>query len=541
MRVLIIDDASAVRLLLSKLLRSILPGVDVSLCANGKSALIMLSTEISFDLVILDLGLPDVSGFDILSFIESQGITTPVITISDESNQEALIESIQRGANSYLTKPIQRTTLAQRISENVSLNNPSSGKKKVLVVDDEEVNRFLFRKISEGAGFEVLEAKNGYEAVRAVKLHVFDCILMDLRMPYMDGREASRIILKELPFIPIIVITGENVSRGGRELLDLGIKAVLEKPITPRPLLESMKEQMEKASMAFEDFGLSSIEKQDIEPDSRQLGAHEDFYKFVPKSFVNPEDMKEKFQRGLRHVEDCTVMFIDIRKFTEMTEDMTAGQTFNFLNSYFELVEPIINSFGGMVYQFLGDGIVATFPLYREKYSNNAVHAAISVQDNITIYNRGRVRAGYEPISIGIGISTGPLAMGICGSKNRYEVGAFGSTMNIAARSQSACRDFGIDIVITSKTCEIIDNPGSLLIRPIGQHKLKGIKKEVPLFEVFSHSNPVVRQLKSECFKELPHLSEELKDEDIDRLASHFPEDVLWENLRRLKKTNELP
>jgi adenylate cyclase len=536
MNILIIDDARASRVLMGKVIQSLLPAAELSYCINGKSAMLILSTNQNFDLIILDLVLPDISGFQILEFLEADNNKSPVITISDQGSKEILKESLNLGAVDYLTKPISNQQLVSVLPKHLTISNETDAH-NILIVDDDDDNLFLLRIILKSHGYKTIEASNGYDAIEKVKSHQFNAILMDIRMPYMDGIEASKKIRVDHPYIPIIAVTAEPldsvVSRGSAA----GIDAFLQKPVIKEVLMETIKRQIENKKSNWHDLFNEKPEKDP--PLAKEVIKNElikNLCRFIPQNFLQSNDFTN-IKRQVRSVDNCTVIFIEIRDFTSMSEEMSDEQVFNFLNSYFELIEPIINGFGGNVYQFLGDGIVCTFPLYKEQYTNNAIFAALSVQDQVVIYNRGRLRAGYKEIKIGCGISTGPLAIAICGSRHRFEVGAFGTTMNIATRSQDTCRELGVEITMTSETYDRIQNPSNFLIRPIGSHQLKGIKQTVKLFELFNHNKPDERSKKMQCLSDIQHLSDDLKPEDILLLEKLHPDDQIWAKLVQLKSS----
>lgn len=120
-----------------------------------------------------------------------------------------------------------------------------SAPKILLVVDDEKINRFLLKKMVEQDGYAVIEAADGKEAVEAVHHHSFIAVLMDIRMPNMNGLEASSIINKEFPLLPIIVVTAEPLDQIKEQGQFLGIEAFLNKPIHKVVLLETIKKAIE--------------------------------------------------------------------------------------------------------------------------------------------------------------------------------------------------------------------------------------------------------------------------------------------------------
>lgn len=535
MKILVVEDASASRILMIKALRSILPKSEIESCVNGKDAMMNLSGETKFDFVILDLGLPDISGFQILEMLSEMSHPATIITISDEGNQENLRKSIELGASNYLTKPISRK---QVIGVFEGLVHQSENRKKhwnVLVVDDEKINRVLARRILEKEGHVINEASNGFEALRLMTNNNYDIVLMDIRMPHMDGYETTQHLRKEHPHVPVLAVTAEPLDEVKKMAIEVGIDAAYQKPIIKDQLLFAMY----NCICDKEKEWIDNLNIQRSESEKNPLEAKEDYFetiiKFIPRSFLPGQSLSlNGLERGLKEVKDCSVVFVDIRQFTKMTSKMNAEDCFSFLNSYFETLEPIVSSFGGSVYQYLGDGIVCTFPLYRGKSSNNAVHAAISMQDQVNIYNKGRLRAGYDPIKIGCGISTGSVAMGICGSPGRFDVGAFGTTINMSARCQDACKTFGVGITITSDTFDRLDEPSNFLIRPLGTRRFRGYDDPVKLFEVFNHEESDVRKQKLDSSSRIVGPLDEYKNEEFVKLSKEFPQDSLWDKLANI-------
>lgn len=529
MKILIVEDASASMLLITKMLKALIPGASFSRCNNGRSALMMLSSEIDFDFIVLDLGLPDVTGQQILDFMKEAGNRTPVITISDEGNQTALCTSIDKGALDYLTKPLHKRQLKSVLTRNIRI--PVNGGRKVLIVDDEEMNRLIYRKFMELEGYEVREASNGHEALRAADRETFDLVLMDVRMPYMDGVEASIHLRRDLPHLPIIVITGEDISSVRSRLEEeVEVDALIQKPIDRKVLMEQIASAMDNRRKIWAELLKFNGDPEGGAAAASKTSPFEDFHKFIPKVFLESSNITQ-LDRGLKREEECSIAFIDIRQFNALSENMSASQCFSFLNSFFDFVEPMVTSFGGQVYQFIGNRVVCTFPLHKGGFANNALHASVSIQDHLVVYNRGRIRAGYETIKVSCGISTGMAAFGVCGSQHRFGIGAFGAAMNVSSQSLEVCKELDIGIVITASTYDKVENPSDFLIRPIGSHSLKGMKEPVKLFEVFTQDHPALRSIKLKSMDSIHSVTDGLTHEKIRSFARQYPDDPLWGRL----------
>ncbi|HPO49525.1 MAG TPA: 7TM diverse intracellular signaling domain-containing protein, partial [Spirochaetota bacterium] len=148
------------------------------------------------------------------------------------------------------------------------------------------------------------------------------------------------------------------------------------------------------------------------------LSLNERYDKFVPKKALKILD-KNIMQLCLGdHLQkEMTILFSDLRDFTALSETMTPEQNFRFINAYLGRVSPVIRDNNGFIDKYIGDAIMAVFPDKVE----NAIDCAISMLAKIKIYNIHRNKSGYKPISMGIGIHTGNIMLGIIGEEERME------------------------------------------------------------------------------------------------------------------------
>jgi two-component system cell cycle response regulator DivK len=118
--------------------------------------------------------------------------------------------------------------------------------KLILVVEDQEDNRRIFRDLLTSNGYEVIEAVNGIEGVSLAENHRPDLILMDIQLPGIDGYEATRQIKAnhDLKNIPIIVVTSYALSGDDLKAFDAGCDAYVAKPFSPRELLTKIREYL---------------------------------------------------------------------------------------------------------------------------------------------------------------------------------------------------------------------------------------------------------------------------------------------------------
>jgi len=225
-----------------------------------------------------------------------------------------------------------------------------------------------------------------------------------------------------------------------------------------------------------------------------------------------------------------TIFFSDIRAFTQLSEGLTVEENFAFINSYLARVVPIIKENGGFVDKYMGDGIMALFP--GPKGPDEAIRSAIAMQAKIVEYNGHRAKMGYKPISMGVGIHTGDLMLGVVGVEDRMENTVVSDAVNLGSRLQAIAKAFNISLVISEQAFKELEDPGSYMYRFIGKVKVKGKAAPVSVFEIFDGiaSDLHERKMKANMFFEQGMLSYYQKDfagamYNFKRVLEIIPED----------------
>ncbi len=183
----------------------------------------------------------------------------------------------------------------------------------------------------------------------------------------------------------------------------------------------------------------------------------------------------------------ATVLFSDIRSFTTLAEEAGAQGTVNLLNEYFTIMVDCIQSEGGMLDKFIGDAIMAVFgtPFAHEDDPDRSIRAAISMMKELNIYNEKRVARGNIPIAHGIGINTDSVVSGNIGAPKRMDYTVIGDGVNLAARLESACKQYGANILISSYTLKALR--GTYRTRQIDRVIVKGKTQPVSVYEVLDY------------------------------------------------------
>ncbi|TGK02513.1 response regulator [Leptospira selangorensis] len=259
---LIIEDDDNSRVAMRKLIGN--GDVKCFEASNGKDAL-KAYQENYFDCIVLDIGLPDMSGFELIYELEKiKGQTMPPIIIytGKELTREENAE-LQKYAESIIIKGVKseerlldETALflhrtisklpegKQKIINNLYDKEAIFQKKKVLLVDDDMRNVFALSKILKDRGMEVYKADNGNTALSSLDSQQdMDIVLMDIMMPEMDGYETMRRIRSERKYdkLPIIALTAKAMKDDRQKCIDAGANDYISKPVDVERLLSLMR------------------------------------------------------------------------------------------------------------------------------------------------------------------------------------------------------------------------------------------------------------------------------------------------------------
>jgi adenylate cyclase len=185
----------------------------------------------------------------------------------------------------------------------------------------------------------------------------------------------------------------------------------------------------------------------------------------------------------------ATVLFSDIRSFTTITEQLGAQGTVTLLNEYFTMMVDCIQREEGMLDKFIGDAIMAAFgiPVGHEDDADRAVRTAIAMIAELRAWNQARAGEGKPPVEIGIGLNTDLVVSGNIGSRKRMDYTIIGDGVNLAARLESACKQYGARILISEFTYRALR--GTYRMREVDIVVVKGKTKPVAIYEVLDYHN----------------------------------------------------
>jgi adenylate cyclase len=207
--------------------------------------------------------------------------------------------------------------------------------------------------------------------------------------------------------------------------------------------------------------------------------------------FVSPEVANEMWERRGQALlagenRTVTVIFTDIRSFTTLSESEPSDKVVEWLNDYFGRMNSIVESFGGHINKFIGDGLMIVFgaPIDRgdKEEARAAVNCGLAMLEAVERMNEDWKGTGRPIIKIGCGIHTGEATCGVVGAERRLEYTVIGDTVNLSARLESTTKEFQVPILISEPTARLLGD--DYVVQPLGETKVKGKTRSTAVFTV---------------------------------------------------------
>jgi two-component system sensor histidine kinase ChiS len=376
----------------------------------------------------------------------------------------------------------------------------------ILLVDDNPTNLQLLFETLDGRGYKLLIAKDGNAALSIARKACPNLILLDIMMPEIDGYEVCR-QLKADPAtaeIPVIFLSALTDTKDKVQGLDLGAVDYVTKPFQPDEVIARvnthltvyrLKKALDQKNNELREAN-EFLEERVKERTAELVELNTAYERFVPREFLSllKKESILEVKLGDQTAQQMTVLFSDIRGWTTLSEEMTAQESFNFINAFLNRVSPVISAHQGFIDNFQGDGMMALFP----ESADDGVQAAIAMHAAVSEYNEARKKKDYQPIGIGVGLHIGDLMLGIIGHEERMQGTVVADAVNLASRLEGLTRVYGSSISISEPTLAQLKDPDQYKHRFVDKVQVKGKKDPVSVHEVFDGDPPAVIELKEQ-------------------------------------------
>ncbi|WP_019569071.1 response regulator [Thioalkalivibrio sp. ALE11] len=260
-RVLVVDDSAAARETLAAMLRDL--GIDADTAAAGPEALQVLERApeqgLAYDMVLTDWRMPGMDGLEVARHINAgRKRQVPSVLMVTGFSRDEVLQQAEETVDGILLKPVTESTLHDTMVELLRVDDAEQAPReaapepddemprldgvRVLLAEDNAINRDLAVELLEDMGCEVTTVENGREALNVVRADVFDAVLMDIQMPEMDGLTATRRLREDpaLARLPVIAMTAHAMAGDREKSLDAGMNDHVTKPVDPEALARTL-------------------------------------------------------------------------------------------------------------------------------------------------------------------------------------------------------------------------------------------------------------------------------------------------------------
>lgn len=351
---------------------------------------------------------------------------------------------------------------------------------RLLVVDDNEMNRDMLSRRLRNKGFEVEVAEGGREALDLLARKAFDLVLLDIMMPDVSGldvlREVRHVAGRSRTDLPVIMATAKSDSQDIVDALKGGANDYVTKPIDFPVVLARVEGQLALKFASDRIRALAASLERRGELIRRTFGRYLSD-EIVDQLLENPQGLE---LGGSKRT--VTIMMSDLRGFSALAERLDPADVVTILNNYLAAMTEVIARHKGTIDEFIGDAILGLFgaPTTRADDARRAVACAIEMQlamDGVNRFNRER---GFPDIEMGIALHTGEVIAGNIGSDKRAKYGVVGTTVNLTSRIETYT--VGGQILIS----EAVLRAAGTEVRVGGQMsvKAKGLKEPLAAFDL---------------------------------------------------------
>jgi class 3 adenylate cyclase len=362
---------------------------------------------------------------------------------------------------------------------------------RILVVDDMPANVRLLEAILEPAGYAVVSASSGPEALELVVGDPPpDLVLLDVQMAGMNGYEVCRRIRENetTALLPVVMVTSHD-EEARIDGIRAGADDFVTKPFDQQELLLRVRSlvrikryhdtiRAQAAELGEWNRTLEARVAEQVE----ELGRMARLRRFLSPTLA--EVVMERGDSVLEsHRRQLAVLFADLRGWTDFSAGTEPEEVMSVVGSYHAAMGELILKYEATVGWFAGDGLMVWFndPIPCDDPAARAVRMGVEMREAMSALTTGWRKRGYE-LDFSIGVALGYATIGRIGFEGRYDYGAVGTVLNLASRLCDAAGPGQIVVGprVLAEVEELVE------VEPLGEIQLKGFSKPVEVFAVSS-------------------------------------------------------
>ena len=490
-------------------------GYQVVEAVTGEEG-VRLAFEVDPDLILMDIQLPGINGFEAFEQIRNGESTRqiPVIALTasvSASDQEKILKA---GFDGFEAKPVALQRLVDAVANGIAISDVTEAVARakdegsikdhaaplvtergaevkeqhdsaptILVVDDMPQNVKLLVEILKAQQYNVVTADGGAAGLQAVETHAPDLILLDIMMPDIDGYEVCRRIreMEAHHLTPVVMVTALDGKDERVKGIEAGADDFLNKPIVIPELvarvrsllrIKSLHDQVRVQAVELETFNQQLEEK--VQEQLAKIQRMDGLKRFLPPQVAeialtgNEETFLQQLQPHRQHI---VVVFLDLIGFTAFALSEEPEDLMQVLGEFNRTMGELVWQYEGTLDRFTGDGMMIFFndPIPVPDAELRALKMTIAMRDAFEELRQLWNRRGYE-LGCCWGVASGYATIGVIGFEQRLDYTAMGTVTNLAARLCDAGAD--TEILVTKRLMVKVEN--QFVVDDRGDMTLKG-------------------------------------------------------------------
>jgi adenylate cyclase len=185
-------------------------------------------------------------------------------------------------------------------------------------------------------------------------------------------------------------------------------------------------------------------------------------------------------RRGSGTTVRAAIMICDLRDFTRISDNWPRDDVIDLLNGYFDAISEPVARHGGEILKFMGDGLLAIFPLSEPRACANLLHAVTEARQAMVALNDKNGETGRAPLNYGVGVHVGDVMYGNIGSRTRLDFTVIGPAVNMASRLETLTKQLGRSVLLSRAFADLVENDFDL--ERVGEHPVRGFSEPIELF-----------------------------------------------------------
>ena len=363
------------------------------------------------------------------------------------------------------------------------------GPARILVVDDTDQNRRLMDAVLSPHGYSVLGASSGPEALERIAADPVDLVLLDIVMPEMSGYEVCRKLRADpaTSVLPIIMLTSSG-DQDKVSAIEAGADDFIGRPFNPPELIARVRSLLRIKqyhdtieAQAGELAELNRTLEGRVQAQVDELERLSRLRRFLSPQLADVIVSSDDESMLKSHRREITVVFCDLRGFTAFSETAEPEEVMGILGEFHTELGQLVFEFEGTLERFAGDALMIFFndPFPCPDPPLRAVQMSLKMQARVADLSTGWRKRGHE-LALGIGIAVGYATLGRIGFEGRFDYGAVGSVVNLAARLCAEAQ--GGQILLAPTAYAALED--KVQANAIGPLSLKGFHRPIPAYVV---------------------------------------------------------